>query len=343
MSISKQSAASLALYLAISHPGLFDAFVGTLPGAAPTLGRFGRFGFLGDDTTDDGSTDFSADDFSSLDDNTNYENPDGSLQLLTSAGTDMSDTSLVDDSNINENLRELGVDTSYSEPTDSATYGGTVTPVPGSAADTGNLGVVPGSSVDPLSQPVQLSDIPVPDLTVDDVTPIVQGISSSNAVASIGAPAVAAAANALTSPSGLNALANVTTAYLQNQALQGEEQTALQSQANNINAQLQMAAIDHPATGVAYVTGSNGQQVPVLANSSTGVPLVGANGSYIPASTGSSILSALTSSSSLMPLLLIGGAGLLLLLLLGGGSGHNSSGSAPHAPPRRGPKFIEVE
>lgn len=337
MALSKQSAASLALYMAIAHPGAFDAFVSSLPGA-PRV--FGSFGFLGDDTSDDGSDDLTADDFSSLDDNTNYENPDGSLQLLSSAGTDMSDTSqLVDDSNINENLRELGVDTS-SEPT---------IVVPGSAADTGNVGVVPGSSADPLSQSVVI-DTGTPDLTdvaqsdLNDATTALQSISGSATVHSIGAPAVAAAAQALTSPNALQAIAATTTAYLQNQAAQGEEATALQSQANNINAQLAMAAIDHPATGVVYVAGANGAQVPVLANSSTGVPLVGANGAYIPASTGAGILSAITTSSALVPALVIGGLGLLLLLMLGHHpSGGGSAGGASHAPARRTPKFIEVE
>lgn len=331
MSISKQSAASLALYLAISHPGVFDAFVASLPGARGALGRFGFFGDDGD-VSDDSSGDFSADDFSSLDDNTDYENADGSLQLLTSSGSDLTDSGQVDDSNINENLRELGVDTT-DEPT---------IVVPGSAADTGNLGVVPGSSADPLTQSVDITDVPV--ATIDEVTPDIQSISSSQAVASIGAPAVAAAAQAIASPSGLAAVANATTAYLNNQALQGEENTALQSQANNIQAQLQMAAIDHPATGVAYVTGANGQQVPVLANSSTGVPLLSSSGAYIPASTGAGILSALTSSSSLMPLLVIGGIGLLLVLMLGhhGGSS-GGGGGGTHAPARRAPHFIEVE
>jgi hypothetical protein len=332
MSLSKQSAASLALYLAIAHPGIFDAFIGTLPGAVPALGRFGFFGDDGDDTT--------SDDFSTLDDNTDYENDDGSLQLLDVPTDDSSEE--VDDSNINENLRELGVET-----TDD-----TMPPVTGSAADTGNLGVEPGSSADPLSQSLTASDMAIPDLNItsdesldlNSVTPAVQSISGSSAVQSIGAPAVGAVTAALTSPQALNALGNITTAYLQNQAAAGEEQTALQMQANNISAQMQMAALDHPATGVAYVTGPNGQQEAVLSNASTGAPLVGANGQYIPAATGAGILSALTSSSAIGPLLIIGGIGLLLLLLLGHHpAGGGASGNASHAPRHRSPKFIEVE
>lgn len=348
MSLSRESAASLALYLAIAHPGVFDAYAGTLPGALSTLGRYrprARLGYLGDDDSDDTSDD-SSDDlaFDTSDDDADYENSDGSLQLLSTGGTDLDSSDQVDDSNVDEDLRELGVATPSDTQTDSATYGGTVTPVPGSAADTGNLGVVPGSSADPLSQTVDVSDVPLP--TIDEATPAIQSISSSNAVQSIGAPAVQAVASALTSPSALQALANTTTAYLNNQALAGEEQTALQSQANNLNASLQMAAIDHPATGVTYVTGANGQQEAVVSNAATGAPLVGADGAYVPASTAAGILSAITSSSALGPVLIIGGIGLLLLLLLGhhghsGGGGASSGGSAPRAP--RSPRFIEVE
>lgn len=328
--LSRESAASLALYLAIAHPGIFDAFIGTLPGAVHTLGRFGFFGDDGDDASDDL-------DFDTSDDDSDYENDDGSLQMLDTS----TDDGQVDDSNINENLRELGVAVPADDANaDTATYGGSVTPVPGSAADTGNLGVVPGSSADPLSQSLSASDLSIPDL--NDVTPDVQSISSSNAVQSIGAPAVAAATQAIASPSGLAAVANAATAYLNNQAAQGAEATALQEQANNIGAQLEMAAIDHPATGVTYVTGANGQQVPVLANASTGAPLIGANGQYIPAATGAGILSALTSGSALGPILIIGGIGLLLLLVLGHHPQHGGSGTA-HASPRRGPRFIEVE
>jgi len=282
----------------------------------------------------------SADDFSSLDDNTNYENDDGSLQLLDTSGSDLTDSGEVNDSNINENLRELGIATPPDDSTaDTATYGQSFAPVPGSAADTGNLGVVPGSGADPLSASVNVTPVEIP--SIDDVTPDIQSISSSNAVQSIGAPAVAAAASALTTPNALAALANTTTAFLQNQALAGEEQTQLSAQAANIQAQMQMAAIDHPATGVAYVTGANGQQVPVLANSSTGVPLVGANGAYIPAATGAGILSALTSSSALVPALVIGGIGLLLVLLLGHHDGHPSAPAQPAH--HRSPKFLEIE
>lgn len=325
MSLSRESAASLALYLAIAHPGIFDAFVSSLPGA-----RQVGLGGLGDDG-----------DVSDTSDESDFENSDGSLQEITPYSDELdnqytdADFENTDTSSSAQDLRELGVPT-YSDP------------VTGSAADVGNLSVVPGSGADPLSAPVQLSDVPLPDdlttPTLDDITAPLQSISSSQAVQSIGAPAVGAVTSALTSPGALNAIANVTTAYLQNQALAGQENTALQEQANNIGAQLQMAAIDHPATGVTYVTGPNGEQEPVLTNASTGVPLLGANGEYIPASTGAGILSTLSTSTALKPLLILGGIGLLLLLLLGHHpTGGASGGSLSHTPPRRAPKFIEVE
>lgn len=325
MALSKQSAASLALYLSIEMPGVFDTFVSGLPGAhAVGLGFFGDDSDLDFDPADDASPD------------SDFENEDGSLMELDDPGAPTTD----DDAQSMENLRELGVgDDTYS------------TPVPGSAADTGYLGPVPGSSadttsqvnIDPLTGTLNANDasLALAPTDIDAITPVVQSISSSHAVASIGAPAVGAAASALTSPSGLNALSNAATAYFNSQALAGEEQTQLQQQANNLEAQMQLAQIEHGATATTYATNpQTGAQEQVLANGSTGAPLVDANGNYIPATTGAGILSALTSGGTLTPILILGGVGILLLLLFGGG--HNSGGSAPEAPRRSRPRFIEV-
>lgn len=335
MALSKPAAASLALWLSLEQPAVFDRFVASLPGA-----RAVGLGALGDDGDDDIDYDI-ADDTS----DDSFTDSDGSL-LPVDVTASYSGT---DDDNLSENLRELGVDT------DDATYS---TPVPGSAADTGIVGPVEGSLADTVTGPdaptgvvdlsgaEQQADTDLQDTSdIATITPVVQGISGSAAVKSIGAPAVSAATSALTSPSGLSALANAATSFFNEQAAAGAEQTELQAQAQDLQAQTQLAALGHSATGVVSVTNpQTGQTEEVLANTSTGQPIVGANGAYIPAATGEGILSTLVGSSDLVPVLLIGGAGLLLLLLLSGGH-HPLRGGAYSGAPRapRQPRFIEVE
>lgn len=330
MSLSRKSAAQLALYLAVSHPGIFDAFVRSLPGAREALKGFGAFG-------DDGSDDVSADDVSA-----------------DEAGDDSTDVSLddsgltSDDENAAQDLRLLNID-------GGDTYS---TPVAGSAADLASQGMsafgqpVMGSFADPneiaVAGDIQSTQNAITDelgvsltapASIDDITPVVQGISSAHTVASIGAPALSAATSALASSNGLNALSNIATAYLNNQAALGQQQTALQLEANNVTAQMQLAALEHPTTPMRYISGPDGQEVAVMSNGATGAPLIGANGQYVTAAQGTGILSALTSAGSIMPLVVIGGIGLLLMLLLD----HHGGGSPPPAPERRRPRFMELE
>lgn len=335
--LSQKSAASLALWLSIEQPGVFDAFVSSLPGARE-VGLRG-FGFLGDD--EDWGGDTSAFDSLNTDDiGSEFDDGSGGFLLMDAQGNPMTE----DDATSMEDLRE-----------DSATGSGYSTPVTGSAADTGNLGPVMGSSanladqvnIDPLTSTLNANDTA---LAQDDVAPInvaVQGISSSKAVGSIGAPALGAASAALTSPSGLNALSNAATAYFNSQAQLGQEQTFLNQQAATLQTQIALAGIERGATATTQVLGPNGQPETVLANGSTGEPLVDPNGNLIPAATGAGILSALTSglsgltSGGLGPLLLLGGGAVLLLLLFSGGGGGGGGYSPP--PRHRKPKFFEME
>jgi hypothetical protein len=325
MSISRGNAASLALYLALVHPGVFDAYVRTLPGARAAFTQLGRFGD-DDDLSDSDDLSDDTDDTEDTSDVDDSAGGDGSLTL--------------DDQNAAQQLRLINLDSD-----DDATS----TPVPGSAADTGIVGPVPGSSADfttslassgpdldmmDTEEDTADSELATPSADIATITPVVQSISASKTIGGIGAPAVGAATSALTSTNGLAQLATVATQYLNNQAIAGEEQTALAAQAADITAAAQMAALDHPVTGVAYVTGPNGEQEAVMASSTTGQPLLSATGQYIPAATGAGILSTLASSSSLGVIAVIGGIGLLALLLLG----HHSGAPEPtySQSPRRG-------
>jgi hypothetical protein len=314
VSLSAKSAAHLALYLSIAHPGLFDAFVASLPGASAALHGLGAFG---DDTTDYSGVDLSS---------------------------DTSDTGALtpDDLSLNQDLRMS--DPTYDFPVvpgstpDLVNQGYTTTmgePVMGSLADASPLIDVSGLTSSSDTALTQTGDIA-------SITPALQSVSASHAVAAIGAPAVAAASSALQTSAGLQALSGITQAYLQDQYQAGQSAQNLQLQSQSITGAIQMANLLNPKLPTTVVTGANGQPVTVLANSPSGTPLVGANGQYIPASATTGILSALTGSSSLMPLLLLGGAAVLLMALFGGSSGGGGGGYEP-APRRRSPRFMEID